>query len=316
MNEPIKNFKTVKVPFKNVAHQNRTNLLQLTKLLLTSHARRFQSLYFTFIQPLLILIIYGTIVSALASKSNFTNGNVDAQLVGLVPGIIATSSFGISTTLLINNILSMKETVVIKRIAITPITKGQFLTSSIFFVTIMSFLSGFWSWGWAELLYHNSLSGAINHLTNNAGLVQADIGWLWFFVGWILLIAVSSTVSFIIIGVSSTVQTGIGLSQLMFFPASILGGGSISPALFQKSDALRWISFFVFTRYPIQIMREGFFGQNIFAPSSNNILTLQTYGDTANFTSVSVPDWFAFVACFALGIFFFAIMKRSFKWNQ
>ena len=290
------------------------NIFTFIKLLFNSYRSRFQGPYFNFIQPLLILVIYGGITAFLAEKANYQNNSLDAQITGLVPGIMCTTVFAIGASSLSFNILMFKESVIIKRIAVTPITKSQFIAGSCTFSFILSVVSMSWIWMWAEILFHQQLSSSFAHL-NAAGFSQTSIGWLWFFLGLFMTIFISGLIGMFIAAICNTTQKGLGISQLIFFFTSIFAGGTISPVLLNNSAPLRWISFFSLMRYPFQWVREGWFGQNIFNPTDGNFLSTSSYGDVSSFSAYGVPDWFAFILTFCLFGFLIFLVKRLFKWE-
>ena len=284
------------------------NVLAMFKLIFNSYRNRFQGPYFNFIQPLIIVVIYGFLIAHNVNSPNpYVQHQARAQLVGLIPGLMCTGAFGIGVSSLSFNLLLYKESVIIKRIAITPITKNQFIFSALLFFLIVALISGLWVWGWIFIFFYKELNSLIN---------LSSLAWFLFFLGWIITIIVCIMTGLFLTAISSSTQQSLGLSQLFFFFQSFFAGSTLSPVLLKNSAPLRWISFFCPWRYPIQITREGFFNQNWFDPNPSNPLSLTSYGNTSAFTKFGPPDWFAFLISILFFILLYFAVKKLFKWDK
>lgn len=284
------------------------NVLAMFKLIFNSYRNRFQGPYFNFIQPLIIVVIYGFLIAHNVNSSNpHLKLQSQAQLLGLIPGLMCTGAFGIGVSSLSFNLLLYKESVIIKRIAITPITKNQFIFSALLFFLMIALISGLWVWGWLFIFFHNELSGLIN---------LTSLTWFLFILGWFITIIVCIMTGLFLTAISSSTQQSLGYSQLFFFFQSFFAGSTLSPVLLKNSPALRWISFFCPWRYPIQITREGFFNQNWFSPNPLNKLSLASYGNTSAFTEYGPTDWFAFLISILFFILLYLGVKKLFKWDK
>ena len=284
-------------------------ITSLTKLLLRTYFVSFQNYFFSFVFPILILVIAGEItrVSSISSSGVTNYVAWGTELLRYIPGIMG---LGIVSFCIISStvrIVSLKESVFIKRIAITPIKRKDFIIINMVIIFVLSFISAMWVWGWAELFYHRALGDALNHLKakSNGITQQTYYGFLYFFLGIFLIIFACSGIGLLVSSQARNVQAAFGIVSLIFFPNMFFSGIIVPPNLINDtSDALRWVSYFMPVKYPLQVMLEGFFGQNIFDPNMANILTLGTYGANSNlstFTSVNVPDWFAFAISVVIG---------------
>lgn len=282
----------------------------LGKLSLKTYFSNFQALFFGFLSPLMFIAIIGEIIRSL----NLGQGSIwggDTLLVQVIPGLCVFGSFSFSLISFPVNIISFKESVVIKRIAITPITKKDFFIINLLITWIYGLIIFFWSLMWAYIFYGGRINNGFHAVNpNNASqFVQATqnvVSWFCLIFAVSFLVLLSGSIGMIIAAYFKTVSTGIGIIFLIFFPSLAFSGLFVSPSLINSSSAvLKWISYFIFLKYPIQLVVDSFYGQNIFDPNSTNTFSQWTFGNVTSFKgSESVPDYLAIaITCGATAIF-------------
>ena len=280
------------------------------KLSLKTYFSNFQALFFGFLSPVMFIAIIGEIIRSLNVGQNAVWGG-DTFLVQIIPGLCAFGTFSFSLISFPVNIISFKESVVIKRIAITPITKKDFFIINLLITWIYGLFIFFWSLMWAYIFYGGRINSGFHAVNpqNHSQYIQATqttVSWFCLLFAVSFFILLSGSIGMIVAAYFKTVSTGIGVIFLIFFPSLAFSGVFVSPSLINSSsDVLKWISYFIFLKYPIQLVVDSYYGQNIFNPDTINTFSQWTFGNVTGFqNSQSVPDLLAIgITCGATAIF-------------
>ena len=107
-----------------------------------SWARNFQGFFFTFILPTIFLLV----------TVELTRNKLPI-FASIIPGLLAQTAISIGLISSNNLILSYKESVVIKRIGITPLPKTSFIVAIVLFSSALTIVSGAYIFGFTELIY-------------------------------------------------------------------------------------------------------------------------------------------------------------------
>ena len=291
--------------------------ISLVKLIYRTYFANFQGPFFLFFFPVLMLAVIGEIVRSSVPTSS---GNVvwGVELITIVPGLMALGVVSLSLLSAPVNVVSLKESVIIKRIAVTPIRKQDFIFINIFSTIILSFLASMWLLMWSQIFYYQVMKDGFDFIDKYYGVHQTALGWFLLFVGIFLVTSVASSIGMYVASLFKTVQSAIGVLMLIYFPSLFFSGVLVPVGLINESyDWLRYISYFAILKYPTQTLIDAYFGQNIFNASSTNFFSNNVFGPgTVNhFTKFGVPDWFAVAVSAGLITTFYTATAFTWKWE-
>ncbi len=166
--------------------------------------KSFQGVFFAFIWPLLIMFILNSIFSNSTPVKNNQFINV------ICPGMIFISTFSVGLFGMTNTAMKLKESCILKRVCVSPLSKIKFLFGLIAFFFVIQILSSIWTFTWAYISYHNS------------GLTMPHGGWFIF--GWVFSALLNIMISLLILGNIKTQENSFSLTILILIPTLFLSG--------------------------------------------------------------------------------------------
>ena len=231
----------------------------LIKLVAKSWARNFQGFFFTFILPTIFLLV----------TVELTRNKLPI-FASIIPGLLAQTAISIGLISSNNLILSYKESVVIKRIGITPLPKTSFIIAIVLFSSVLTVISGAYIFGFTELIYGttNTFAGVAGMGRENLeqALPQSVGGVFLFLLGYLTIIVMSSSFVLVIAAVSKNLPTALSIAFIIYFPSLFLIGTSIPYdfVITSGSSPLIWISYFIPFRYGAEMLTLGWNDVNYF----------------------------------------------------
>ncbi len=239
--------------------------------------KTFQGVFFAFAWPLLIMFILNAIFKTIPNDSNINYVNV------ICPGMIFISTFSVGLFGMTNTAMKLKESCILKRICVSPLSKMKFLMGLILFFFTMQIISSLWTFLWAYALYSGD------------GLKMPNGGW--FLIGWIFSALLNIIISLLILGNIKTQENAYSLTILILIPTLFLSG-----VMFAIPDT-GWISW-VSEALPQRQVYDLFFqpwtnGSSAFHPSGSH--------------SLDVLKWVSLPMVFMIA--FFSLTVWLFKWE-
>lgn len=175
-----------------------------------------------------------------------TFGNIPI-MNAVLPGIVCSNFFRVGLMNLATELGRWKNSVLIKRIGITPVTRLQFVIGNIMFYLFFSGLVTLWTL---------VVSFLMAHWDNEIDLLHID--WGGFFYGFFVAIILATSMGFFIVGLTADVTVQMSIAILLFLPGALLSGQFIPITVIQTDDVLNIISHITPQRYISQIFYDTF----------------------------------------------------------
>ncbi len=175
------------------------------RLTLKVFFKSFQGVFFAFAWPLLIMYILNSLFNTLPLP---TGGESYINII--CPGMIFISTFSVGLFGMTSTTMKLKESFILKRICVSPLSKIKFLSSLIITFALIQVVSSLWVFTCAYISFHNH------------GLIL-PVGF-WFIFGWILSALLNITLSLLIIGNIKTQENAFSLTLLILIPSLFLSG--------------------------------------------------------------------------------------------
>lgn len=193
------------------------------KLFNRYYIKSFFGPFFTFVFPVLIYAILGTLM--------------DYKL--MFAGVCAMSGMS-GLTGMPFSILELKKSVLLKRIGASPVKTSTFTVVIVTYFVATIFLSVLWLMLWALIIHQNP------SMFDFLGTVK---GFFAFFYGNILNIVISISLGFFVASISKNEQQAQAISMLIMFPSQFLSGMFITIDTIAANDVMNWISRIIPFRY-------------------------------------------------------------------
>ena len=204
------------------------------KLFSANFFKNFQGPFYGFVLPPFLAIIL--LFAGLGGSSIQGKQSIVTTLI-LLPAI--TNGF---VTLSVA-IAEWKESILLKRIEATPITKKDFTISLLIFYSFISMLGSIWMLLITIILCASKAQGLnINTLFNHF-----NIGWFILAIITTSFISISSGV--LIGGLVGSNSMAQAISLSIYFPIVFLGGINVPLFVIYKSDALKYINYILPVSY-------------------------------------------------------------------
>jgi len=303
-------------------------------LVLSSYFKNFQGPFFAFGFPILSLLIVGTIMVNAPSPSsapNVMSGSNGYNFLSFIAGLIGLSGCSIGIVSIPAQISSFKESIIIKRIAITPIKRWEFLFSTIVIGITLTFLSSLLIIFTALIFFHKELVDSIFHVRDystpgHIGEIQYGIGSIFtIIIGWFALVGTGLVIGMFISGVAKNESMAVGIAMLIFFPQILLSGAALPPSLIERSSVLKYISYIFPIKYALSILNVGwlFGGQGIFSSATVKDATcfhysssyLNNIGVSNYLYSEKIPVWTLLLILLGYDSVIAILSIKLFKWE-
>lgn len=239
-------------------------MFALIKLIAREFSKSFFGPFFIFVFPLLLLLIIGSINKA--------------PINIMLPGLIASGFVSITANGMAITMVEYKNSVIIKRIAITPVKKSDFILALILFYTVVLFISAGWLLLWAFIVfgkgggvspekaqqlmtdYYKSFSDPNSKFDMNTihFFFYRCVDWSAFFIALIVDVLFAITLGTIIVALSGKSVNRANLFATILIPLSFLTGGFMPLNLIDKNQVLFIISHCLPMRYSSNLMINTF----------------------------------------------------------
>lgn len=216
------------------------SIFQFWKLFLKNLFSSFEGLFFGVALPLfLVAIIY------LLFKGE--PGIKDHQVL-LIQGLVLLPAANFGISYLPQQLVSWKRSVFFKRLDASPVSKTFFMVTLVAFYTMVILIAIFviMLWTWIILALSNGLNGV-----DGANTAFNKINFGWFVLGALLMSAICLSIGLFIAGLVSQEGTAQAYAFITFLPMAFISGIMLPPFLLDQADALRIITYFLPTKYPV-----------------------------------------------------------------
>lgn len=236
-------------------------MLAILKLLFNYWKRSF-AWVFSFIFPLLTLLIF----------KNFTS--VDSLLPNfLVSTALSNAVFGLAITY-----TDLKNSVIMKKIRATPLPQWKVVGGIITFNTLISLLGGIWVFLMGSLFYHSQIT--FNH-----------VNWFYLLVALFLATLTGSLIGFLLGSISPNLRIASNLAFFINTPSNFLAGIFVPMNILLENNTLSRIAKFFPYSYPVSIANHAFSHSNLSA--IQNKLLFSTYYWPITFSLVWISVLFS-----------------------
>ncbi len=243
-------------------------IMAVYKLFNRYYIKSFFGPFFTFVFPVMLYGILGSIM----------NANL------LFAGMIAMSALGTGISGMPFAILELKKSVLMKRIGASPVKPSVFTTVIITYYTLTIFISILWLMIWSLIFFQNP------EIFKPLGTVVGFFGFLY---GNILNIVVSLAVGFAISAVSKSEVQAQTFGMLIYFPSTFLSGQFVSIDSIANSEVMNWISRFIPFRYTTMLIVESWSGNQHLNFAGQTIDIVGNPFAIHEFSTIKMPeiDW-------------------------
>lgn len=250
---------------------------KMYSLLAKNFFRDFRSVFFTFVLPIFLLVIFYFIYKNESKQAGhmIAGGYI---LLGPVTAGFNALSFAV---------MEWKNSILLKRIDATPLKKWQFLFGLVTFYFVLSILSSLWIFIWTIIIEPSSVKNF------------SQINWGYFILGLTFVILLSLIMAIFIAGISKSEGICQAITFSIYFPSMFLGGLVIPTSAFSEgTEILNTIGYFIPHKYAISVALLGW---------NNNILTISQYGFS--------HTWIAVTASALFFVFFAILTWMTFRWE-
>ncbi|MGH1411354.1 MAG: ABC transporter permease [Mycoplasma sp.] len=295
----------------------------ITKLFFESWRRNFQGPFFAFGFPLMVLLIMGEIQRVQWGPT--PTPNQYETFLTTIMGIVGLSAASVTITSMPMNLLGFKESIIIKRIAITPIRKIDFILAPVILGFLITIASAIWIIALSLVFFNYQIIESFKHLEHVKGTTAIPVTYgagaiFSMLTGFLLVIIVGMSIGLFCASFTKTQQSGIGICMMIYFPSILLSGAGLPMPLITKSPILNVVSYFMPTRYFLEILNISILygGDGIFTnahindityvPSSNPFVTAGSiYPD-------NMPAWALIPINVGIAALFMGLTYKLWKW--
>ncbi|KLL01660.1 MAG: integral membrane protein [Mycoplasmataceae bacterium RC_NB112A] len=220
-------------------------MLAILKLLFNYWKRSFAWI-FSFIFPLLTLLIFKNFTSVNALLPNF-----------LVSTALSNGVFGLAITY-----YDLKNSVIMKKIRATPLPQWKVVGGIITFNTLISLLGGIWVFFMGSIFCRSEMT-------------FSHVNWFYLLIALLLATLTGSLIGFLLGSAAPDLRTAGNLAFFINTPSNFLAGIFVPMNILLKNETLSWIAKFFPYSYPVSIANHAFSHSNFTA--IQNQLLFQTY---------------------------------------
>ncbi len=253
----------------------------LLSLLFKNYFKTYRYLFFGFGQPVILFAIFYFLFVKVIPQPGTTPQ-------AIIPGYILLAPISISLFSFTNIVSSWKQSVLLKRISITPVSKARLMTIFVTGFLFIALLGTFYMMAWAALFVW--IGG------DSVTKAFSDIRWGYFFIAISQIILLCNCISLIIAGTTGNRSKADLALFFFYFPSAFLGGLVFPNVMIDKVDALKWISYFSPFKYPSYLQNYAWHTDNIY---------------------LQIKDqWINMVVGFGLGVLAFIGSIKFFRWTE
>lgn len=225
----------------------------LFKILTKGYLFDLEGIFYAFILPVFLeIVIYVIFKSFIPAGTKFEG----SQIWGLVLLPIATTGL-VGMPIMIT---SWKESILVKRLKVMPISKAELIFAFLFFNTIVALLGFCWAIMWAIVILK---------LDNNSQLFEQHLHWGYLILGGVLTSLISISIGLVISGRCSNQIMAQAVALSIYFPFCFLGGlmmplylidNTLGMRIFTHLDPLKpgaFVNFFAWNDASLHITSPG-----------------------------------------------------------
>lgn len=282
---------------KKIEFKSKINVFSaLFYILNKSFFKTFKGIIYTFVLPLLFLIMFKFIFQSVAFTKDPTTNNLINQI-----NLLSYTLLPLATMLILlsSSIVEWKNSVFLKRIDNSGISKLSFifvLWLYYFLISIVGFLFLF------SFSFVLGQSDYINTFKN--------MNWGYIILGILLISFTSISLATLIGGIFDNNGIVQGIVVGIFFISIFMSGMLLSPAMFEKSDVTRYITYFIPFKHAMFVFLYGAFGvTNMKSPGA--IYNHSGYVRGFDYTQI----WQPILIAVLLILIFLLVSLKTFKWS-
>ncbi len=191
-----------------------------------------QGPFFAFILPLFLEVIVYIVFRGAVASGHATTGS---QIEGLILLPACTTGL-ISLSVCIGE---WKNSILLKRISATPLTKAEFILALLGFFTIVALVGIVWAFFWAYIIL----------LVDKKDSVMKNINYGWLILSAVLVSSLSISMGILVGGLCSNETTAEAVGLTIYFPLVFMGGIMLPLYLLDKSEGMRIFTYFIPFKY-------------------------------------------------------------------
>jgi len=202
--------------------------------------REPEAAFFTFLFPILMLLVFGSIYGNKPSPFFSGYGSVDASVPAYISMIISTTGIlSISIT-----VAMYREKGILKRYRVTPLSSSSVMISQILVGFVMTLIGTIILILAAKIIYGLRFGGNAFYVT----------------LAFILCSGSFFALGFLLAGIAPTARSANIIGMAVFFPNLFLSGATFPKQIFPET--LDRISHFIPLRYVVELMQGMWFGHS------------------------------------------------------
>ncbi len=209
---------------------------ELLTLIFKSYRRSFSNIFFGFIQPIILFAVFYFIFTGLENSKPSE----------VVPGYILLAAISTCLNGLSNMLSIWKDSILLKRLNITSLSKKSILSMLLLFFSLVSILAIIWMFLWSLFFI------AVQKGTSQVDTLLANINWGYLILSCLLLIITCSSMAILISGLVVGQNKTQAFISMFFFPSAFLGGIIIPLSkLNNTSEGMKWFTCFIPFKYSV-----------------------------------------------------------------
>lgn len=266
-------------------------------ILTKSFIKTSKGFIYTFILPLVFMTMFKFIFQSMVFVPGDDNMNEKIKQINLLSYTLLP--FATMFVLCSTSIVEWKNSVFLKRIDNSGISKLSFIFTLWFFYLLISIT------GFLLMLVFSLVLGLTNYVK-----AFENMNWSYIILGILLLSLTAISLATLIGGVNNNVGVIQGVVLGIFFISIFMSGMLLSPAMFEKSDVTRYITYFIPFKHAMFVVLYGAFGAGSMT-DYNAIYNHANYARGYDYTQV----WQPIIIATILIVVCLLISLKTFKWS-
>ncbi len=198
-----------------------------------------------------------------------------------------------------SSIVEWKNSVFLKRIDSSGISKLSFIFSLWLFYSFISLIGFLLLFAFSFALGQEKYVSALK-----------DMNWNFIILGILLISLMSISLSIFLGGINSNIGVLQGIVLGIFFISIFMSGMLLSPAMFEKSDITRYITYIIPFKHAVFVFLYGAYGGgSMTAPEA--IYNHSGYSRGYDYTEI----WQPIIISLGLILIFLLVSLKTFKWS-
>lgn len=254
----------------------------LILLILKNFFHDTRTVFLSFFMPIINFLVFSFVISK--------SGNNNVSFHDIAGGYLLLTPFTIGTNALALNLIDWKNSIIMKRLHVTPLKKIHFFIAIIFFYFLLIIVSSLWVFLFLSIISFVWTKGDI-------GIQYKKINLVIFLIGWILFTFTSINLSIFLAGLFNSQNSMQGLIFLIYFPTVFLTGLLFPIELLAGQDSfLHYLGYFIPHKYGAIIAKSGW-----------------NYNSSNKVTRESIP--FLLLVNLIINFVLISLSVKTFKWE-